>query len=34
MALRMKIQNSQQKNGMILTTKQQALIHPMMKLNF
>ena len=31
MVLTLKTQNSQQKNGMILTVKKQALIHPMMK---
>ena len=34
MALKIKIQNSQQKNGILLTVKQQVLIHPMIKLNF
>ena len=34
MTLTMKIQNLLWKNGILLTVKQQALIHPMMKLYF
>ena len=30
----MKIQNLQQKNGILLTVKQMVIIYPIMKLNF